>query len=294
MTEPTQSIALSPAREAASIERGLAMDATSFEGAHTVFSHGNAFNLAVKMASMLSDSTVIPAPYQGNPSNCLIAIDYAARLRVSPVMLMQNMDVVKGRPGLRGAFLIGLINACPLFSRIKFEWRGSPDDGTGQPTADYGCRAYATEIETGDVLQGTWVDWAMVIGEGWDRDNGTQKSKWNTLRDQMFQYRAASFWSRTNASDITLGLHTVEELDYLENPPSHARDSAASVIEHAHDRGMPTLLDELADRARSAAAHIDLPEARWPAEEESSAPPVDTATPDATQAKSRRNRRIIE
>ncbi|MBA0428562.1 hypothetical protein D7Y53_01195 [Stenotrophomonas maltophilia] len=294
MTDSTQSTALSPAREAASIERGLAMDATSFEGVHTVFSHGNAFNLAVKMASMLSDSTVIPSPYQGNPSNCLIAIDYAARLRVSPVMLMQNMDVVKGRPGLRGAFLIGLINACPLFSRIKFEWRGCPDDGTGQPTGDYGCRAYATEIETGDVLQGTWVDWAMVIGEGWDRDNGSQKSKWNTLRDQMFQYRAASFWSRTNASDVTLGLHTVEELDYLENAPGYARESPSPVIEHDHDRGMPGLLGELADRARSAAAHIDLAEPRSPAEDESSAPPTDTAPTNDAQPKARNKRRIIE
>ncbi|MGG2103797.1 hypothetical protein [Stenotrophomonas sp. NRRL B-14846] len=271
------------------------MDATSFEGVHTVFSHGNAFNLAVKMASMLSDSTVIPAPYQGNPSNCLIAIDYAARLRVSPVMLMQNMDVVKGRPGLRGAFLIGLINACPTVQSNRSSSGAAPPTmapgsllatTAAAPTRPRSKRAMSCRARG---WTGRWSSAKAGTAITAARSRSGTRS-----RDQMFQYRAASFWSRTNASDVTLGLHTVEELDYLENAPGYARESPSPVIEHDHDRGMPGLLDELADRARSAAAHIDLAEPRSPAEDEPSAPPTDTAPTKDAQPKARSGRRIIE
>lgn len=208
MNQPAaQQIAtVSPLREQAAIERGLAMDATSFEGIHSVFNNGTAFQLAVKMADMLANSTIMPEAYQGNPANCLIAIDYAARLRVSPVMLAQNMDVVKGRPGLRGTFLAGVINACPLFDRLKYEWRGTDNPGK-EPSQDFGCRAYATELSSGTVLYGAWIDWRMVVAEKWNTN-----TKWTGIREQMFIYRATSFWSRAYASDVTLGLYEADEL----------------------------------------------------------------------------------
>lgn len=193
-------------REQAVIARGRDMDATTFDADHHVFSSGIAFQLACKMADMMAASTVLPEAYQGKPANCLIAIEFAARLKVSAFQLAQNMDVVKGRPGLRGTFLAALINACPLFSRLRYEWRGTDNPGKA-PSPDFGCRALATELATGDVLEGAWIDWRMVTGEGWDKN-----AKWTTMREQMFTYRAASFWSRRHASDITLGLHDIDEL----------------------------------------------------------------------------------
>lgn len=221
---------ISPLREQALIARGRDMDATSFEGIHSVFSNGTAFQLATKMATMLADSTIMPEAYQGNPANCLIAIDYAARLAVSPVMLAQNMDVVKGRPGLRGTFLAGLINACPLFGRLKYEWHG--EDKPGQdPADDFGCRAYAVDVESGDVLYGTWIDWRMVKAEGWNSNK-----KWTSMREQMFMYRAASFWSRAHASDVTLGLYEAEEIRDMHQDATTRMDGTASGIADLGER----------------------------------------------------------
>lgn len=212
-------------RERALIERGRDMDATTFAGVNAVFSNGTAFNLACKMAGMMASSTILPEAYRDNPSNCLIAIDYAARLGVSPVMLAQNMDVVKGRPGLRGTFLAGIINASPLFSRLKYEWRGQDNPGK-DPTPDFGCRAYATEQATGEVLVGAWVDWRMVKGEGWDSNK-----KWTNLREQMFMYRSAAFWSRAYASDVTLGLYESEELRDAEKDYGQPRSTVRAVTD---------------------------------------------------------------
>lgn len=184
-----------------------------------VFSSGRGFHVAMEMAKMLSESTMVPDQYQAynlqkngswahNPvgvGNCLVALEISSRMGLSPFTLMQNMDVVKGRPGFRGKFKAGLINHSPLFSRLKYEWKGEP----GQP--QYGCRAYATERETGEVLLGAWITWAMVQAEKWDNN-----AKWTTMREQMFMYRSASFWLDAFAPDLTLGLPTVEEIEDVE------------------------------------------------------------------------------
>lgn len=180
------------------------------------FASMTSFEKAQRVARALASSTMVPEAYQQyvlkngqwqeNPNamgNCLVALEMSSRMPgLSPLMVMQNMDVVKGRPSWRGAFAAARVNASPLFSRLKYEWKGEPG------TKDYGCRAYATEVETGEVLHSTWITWAMVTGEGWDKN-----SKWTTMRDQMFTYRAATFWCRAYAPDLLLGLQMADEVE---------------------------------------------------------------------------------
>ena len=57
---------------------------------------------------------------------------------------------------------------------------------------------------------------AMAKGEGWwsKKDkNGTECSKWQTMPQLMLQYRAAAFFIRTTAPEISLGLMTQEEIE---------------------------------------------------------------------------------
>ena len=230
----------SPARELAHIERQRAMAETTFGGQISPFSNGDAFKLACAMAERIADSSLLPEDYRGKPENVLIAMDYASRLpNISPIMLIQNMDVVKGRPALRGAFLAGLINHSPLFSRLKYEFRGTDNPG-GKPSPDYGCRAYAVERETGEIIYGTWIDWRMVEAEGWSANK-----KWTSMRDQMFEYRAAAFWSRANASDITLGMYETEEL----------RDAAIIDGEFSRVPSRAQRLNDATDLPRDPALH---------------------------------------
>ena len=230
----------SPARELAHIERQRAMAETTFGGQISPFSNGDAFKLACAIAERIAMSSLIPEDYRGKPENILVAMDYAARLPgCNVLMVMQNMDVVKGRPGLRGTFLSALINRSPLFTRLRYEWRGTDNPGK-TPTEDFGCRAYATEVATGEVVYGTWIDWRMVVAEGWNANK-----KWTSMREQMFQYRAASFWSRVNASDITLGLYEAEEL----------RDAAIIDGEFSRVPSRAQRLNDATDLPRDPALH---------------------------------------
>lgn len=161
------------------------------------------FELMQRIAKAFASSDLVPQAYQGNLPNCMIALDMAQRIGANPLMVMQNLYIVHGTPGWSSKFLIATVNTCGRFSALRYEWKGQPG------AADYGCRAWAVERETGERLDGIWVTWAMVKAEGWSSKKG---SKWLTMPDQMFLYRAAAFWQRVYAPDLAMGLQTAEEV----------------------------------------------------------------------------------
>lgn len=166
------------------------------------FFDAESFELIQRVANAFTRSDLVPKQYQGNLSNCIIALDMAQRLGANPLMVMQNLYVVHGTPGWSSKFLIATINVSKDFSKLRYEWKGKPGE------KDYGCRAWAIEKESGERLDGIWVTWEMVNAEGWASKNG---SKWKTMPDQMFIYRSAAFWQRAYAPEISMGLITAEE-----------------------------------------------------------------------------------
>lgn len=161
------------------------------------------FELMQRIAKAFSSSDLVPKQYQNKLPNCMIALDMAQRIGANPLMVMQNLYIVHGTPGWSSKFLIATVNTCGRYSTLRYEWTGTK----GQD--DYGCRAWAIEKETGERLDGIVVDWKMVKAEGWSSKSG---SKWLTMADQMFIYRAAAFWQRAYAPDLGMGLQTEEEL----------------------------------------------------------------------------------
>ena len=75
-----------------------------------IFGTSDKFIMATQMAKALASSTIVPQMYQKNDANCLIAVEQAQRLNASPLMVMQNLDVIQGRPAWRSKFLIAMIN----------------------------------------------------------------------------------------------------------------------------------------------------------------------------------------
>lgn len=66
-----------------------------------IFGTSDNFIMANQMAKALSSSTIVPREYQGNVSNCLVAIEQANRLKVSPLMVMQTYTLFReGRLGV--------------------------------------------------------------------------------------------------------------------------------------------------------------------------------------------------
>ncbi len=158
------------------------------------------FELVQRQAKLLASSTLVPKDFQGNMSNCAIGLNIAKRLGADAFMVIQNIDIIHGRPSFRGKFLIAMVNASGRFSPLNFRFDGEGDN--------YGCTAYAKDRESGEVLEGPKVDWNMVKGEGWIIKPG---SKWKTMPALMFRYRAGAYFANIYAPDITLGMMTSEE-----------------------------------------------------------------------------------
>lgn len=180
-----------------------------------------AFNLAFRQAKALSSSDLVPQSYRNNIPNTMLALSVANRIGADPFAVMQNLHLIQGRPSWSSTFLIATVNASRRFEPMRFEVQG--EDPAHK---EYRVRAYAKDRESGTLCLGTWITWKMVEAEGWSKKSG---SKWLTMPGQMFLYRAAAFWARVYAPEVSIGLHTVEEVqDFAGGPQVTTFDHATN------------------------------------------------------------------
>lgn len=204
-----------------------------------VFSTTSAFESAQRMATSLSKSNLVPKDYQNNMPNALVALEVAQRIGASPLMVMQNLYIVHGRPSWSSQFVIAAINTCGRFQPLQFTVTGEGDEK--------GCVAWAlpngVEIskEAYDIAQqekislldackqagvplyeSPRVSIQMAKDEGWYSRNG---SKWKTIPDLMLRYRSASFFGRLYAPEILMGMRSEDEsAEMIDVTPSAASE----------------------------------------------------------------------
>lgn len=191
----TQELAVAPKTEE---------NAITYAKGQTIWNNLEMYAMAVKQAKILASSDLVPeGTYRGKPQNCLIALDMSNRTGLSPLNVMQNLYIVKGKPGWSGQYCVGAINSCGKFTPLEFV---QMVDDNGKTTGYY---AQSINRETGKICVGPPVTWDMVRAEGWYDKNG---SKWKTMPDLMFRYRCAAFFARVYCPEVLNGLQTVEEL----------------------------------------------------------------------------------
>lgn len=162
------------------------------------------FRQYFKMASELCKADIIPQAYKGKVADTAIAIDMANRMGVSPMMVMQSMYVVKGKPSWSGQACLSFIRA--KFTDVKVIYVGT------KGTDDRGCYVKATDKD-GDVLEGTTVTMSMAKAEEW-----TSNSKWRNMPEQMLAYRAASFFARVHCPETLMGVQVEGEVEDSSKP----------------------------------------------------------------------------
>lgn len=151
------------------------------------------FRECYKLAQTLCQAAIIPSQYHGKPADVAIAVDMASRMGVSPMMVMQNLYVVQGKPSWSG-------QACKAFIGQKYKNVKTIYVGE-KGSDDRGCYIKA-EDDQGDTLEGSTVTIRMAKAEGWYGKNG---SKWQTMPEQMLAYRAAAFFARVHCPEILMG-----------------------------------------------------------------------------------------
>lgn len=201
------------------------------------------FAVMQRLCNMFANSELVPERYrisEKNPekkaiANCMIAIETAMRIGASPLMVMQNMDVIQGKPSWSSKFLIATINTCGRFNQLRYrfrdlgkvgkveyletKWEGGQKktvkvifDGSNIDNIE--CVAFTSEKGSEDVLESSEITIKLAIQEGWYQKTG---SKWPTMTKKMLMYRAASFWTNEHAPELSMGMKTVEEANDIED-----------------------------------------------------------------------------
>jgi hypothetical protein len=133
----------------------------------------------------------------------------AGRIGASPLMVMQNLHIISGRPSWSSSFVIAALNSCGRFEPIRFRFEDRGQKTVGQTKIhDRTCVAW-TKDRDGNLIEGPEVSIEMAVNEGWYGKTG---SKWKTMPDLMIRYRAAKFFGNLYAPDVLMGMHTQDEL----------------------------------------------------------------------------------
>lgn len=225
------------------------------------------FEFLQRSAKAFSSSTMVPAAYQAmvtkgygeratlEPNqaavpNCMIALDMAQRLQANPLMVMQNLHIIEGRPSWSSQFIIAAINSCGRFSPLRFnlEWLDQID--ATYSTYEWEDRKKVERKHKVQLRNARCVAWTVERGTSIPQFSqadlkehggiygccrhygvpilesapvtmemavnegwyGKNGSKWRSMPDLMLRYRSAAFFGRIYAPELLMGLPTTEEV----------------------------------------------------------------------------------
>ena len=171
------------------------------EDESSIYKNTDSFEFAQRQAKSLCESDLVPKSYQGQKGlpNCLVAIEMSKRMKLSPLTVMQNLNVIHGTPTWSAQFITSQILGCGRFTNFDYLVKGEGD------TLEVQC--VATRLEDQKLVKGTTVSMRMARLEGW-----TRNSKYQSMPELMLKNRAATFFGRQYIPDLLLGVQTSEEV----------------------------------------------------------------------------------
>lgn len=180
--------------------RGLSVD---------VFSNPESFQKIYDIGKMFASSSLVPQSYQGKPMDCTIAVDMANRMGVSPMMVMQNLYVVRGKPSWSGQACTSMIMASGKFRNVRHVYTGERN------TDSWGCYLEAQRVDGHEIVKGAEVTIQMAKDEEWYSKSG---SKWKTMPELMLAYRASAFFARVHIPNALMGCAVEGEVEDVTKP----------------------------------------------------------------------------
>ena len=168
------------------------------DGLDLLTRQAEAMGAAHKLATVLSNTQMVPQIYRGKPDDAAAAILYGAEVGLKPQQALQQVFVVHGQPAIYARTMVALLKA----KGYRFETVESTDEAVT-------VRATSPR---GEVEEATWtIDRAKKAGY-------TSNKKYSTDPQAMLYSKAASEVSRKIAPDVLLGIrYSAEDLE-LEQP----------------------------------------------------------------------------
>ena len=173
----------------------------NINGESSIYENPDSFEFAQRQAKSLCESNLVPTSYQGQKGlpNCLVALEMSKRMNLSPLTVMQNLNIIHGPPSWSAQFISSQILGCGRFENFDYLVKGEGE------TLEVQC--VAKRVEDQKIVKGTAVSMKMARLEGW-----TRNSKYTSMPELMLRNRAATFFGRQFIPDLLLGVQTSEEV----------------------------------------------------------------------------------
>lgn len=154
---------------------------------------------AMKMADLLSKSSMVPKDYMNNPGNIIVAIQFGAEIGLPPLQAMQNLSVVNGRPAIWGDAIIALVRGSGLMEDIRED---ISDTGATCTVKRRGEQPVSRTFTAEDAKR------AGLYGK---------QGPWQQYPKRMLQMRARAWALRDVFPDVLRGVHVAEEAQDMPN-----------------------------------------------------------------------------
>ena len=196
----------------------MTTEITTTEGESSIYQTTDSFEFAQRQAKSLCQSQLVPTQYQGQQGlpNCLVALEMSKRMNLSPLTVMQNLNVIHGKPTWSAQFITSNIIGCGRFTNFDYLVKGQGE------TLEVQC--VATRLEDKKQVKGSAVSMRMARQEGW-----TKNQKYSSMPELMLRNRAATFFGRQYIPDLLLGVQTSEEVVDIESEPINVSESQVQV-----------------------------------------------------------------
>ena len=197
---------------------------TSIESESSIYHSADSFEFAQRQAKSLCQSQLVPTQYQGQQglSNCLVALEMSKRMHLSPLTVMQNLNIIHGKPSWSAQFIASTIMSCGRFSNFDYLVKGQGE------TLEVQC--VATRLEDKKQVKGSAVSMRMARQEGW-----TKNPKYSSMPELMLRNRAATFFGRQYIPDLLLGVQTSEEVVDIDSEPINVSESSVRIEPQQED-----------------------------------------------------------
>jgi hypothetical protein len=153
-----------------------------------------------KASEMLAASSIVPAAYRGKPGDVLGAIMAGRELGLGPIIAMNKIDMIEGRPALSAEVMVALVRRA--------------GHSIGGSSTESHATAFGKRKDNGDEMR---VEWSVGMAK---RADLMRKKNWQRYPEAMLWARSVSQLCRQLFPDVLLGFaYTPDEItegDFIE------------------------------------------------------------------------------
>ncbi len=147
------------------------------------------------IANQFAKSQFCPAGYRGKPADVYLAMAYGTQMGLNPLLAVQNIAVINGKPSLYGDGVMAL---------IQHPETESYEDGVDESDPN-NLVAFCTVKRRGKTFHRTFSQQDAMKAKLWG------KNVWASYPKRMLLARAKGFAIRDAYADLMMGMYTEEE-----------------------------------------------------------------------------------